>query len=83
MMKYIPHLGLILAPLAGCANTPTPPATLSVPSDHNQVWADEFDQDGLPDPTRWAHDTQRIADGWYNDELQDYSAERPENARVS
>jgi beta-glucanase (GH16 family) len=46
------------------------------------VWADEFDSDGLPDPDRWAYDTDRNALGWYNNELQYYAAGRPENARV-
>jgi len=46
------------------------------------VWNDEFNIDGLPDPARWAYDTSRNREGWYNRELQYYSARRPENARV-
>jgi beta-glucanase (GH16 family) len=46
------------------------------------VWNDEFNVDGLPDPARWAYDTSRNREGWYNRELQYYSAARPENARV-
>ena len=46
------------------------------------VWNDEFNTDGLPDPARWTYDTERNAEGWYNRELQYYSAGRPENARV-
>ena len=46
------------------------------------VWADEFERPGAPDPSRWAPDTSRNKLGWYNNELQYYSAARPENARV-
>ena len=46
------------------------------------VWNDEFNSDGLPDPARWAYDTSRNREGWYNRELQYYSSGRPENARV-
>ena len=34
------------------------------------VWADEFDTDGLPDPSRWAFNTG--GGGWGNGELQYY-----------
>lgn len=46
------------------------------------VWSDEFDRDGLPDPAKWSWDTHANKAGWYNDELQYYAADRPENARV-
>lgn len=67
--------------LAGCTTTISY-ETLTLPEDYALVWADEFDTEGLPDATRWAYDTYRNAEGWYNEELQYYSAERPENARV-
>jgi beta-glucanase (GH16 family) len=46
------------------------------------VWNDEFNVDGPPDPARWVYDVERNREGWYNNELQYYSANRPENARV-
>ena len=46
------------------------------------VWSDEFDKDGAPDPAKWTHDTHANKLGWYNKELQYYSADRLENARV-
>jgi beta-glucanase (GH16 family) len=46
------------------------------------VWSDEFESDGLPDPAKWAYDTERNALGWYNGELQYYAARRLENTRV-
>ncbi|HSF88357.1 MAG TPA: hypothetical protein VLA46_03005, partial [Saprospiraceae bacterium] len=49
------------------------------------VWADEFNQDGLPDSTRWSYDLgdgcPKIC-GWGNNELQYYTDRRLENARV-
>jgi beta-glucanase (GH16 family) len=44
------------------------------------VWADEFDGDGLPDPSKWSYETG--GHGWGNNELQFYTGSRPENARV-
>ena len=82
MTKIGPCFALLALTLSGCTTQAQMPATLSVPDGYTLVWSDEFDQDGLPDPTRWAYDTHRNADGWYNDELQYYSAARPENARV-
>lgn len=58
-------------------------APMGVPPGHVLAWADEFDIDGLPDPDRWDHDTERNLLGWYNNELQYYARDRPENARVS
>ena len=31
---------------------------------------------------KWSYDTHRNKDGWYNKELQYYSAGRPENVRL-
>jgi beta-glucanase (GH16 family) len=43
------------------------------------IWADEFEQDGSPDPTKWSFN---IGDhGWGNNELQ-YYTEDLKNARV-
>jgi beta-glucanase (GH16 family) len=60
---------------------------ISPPPGMRLVWADEFDQPGLPDPLRWGY---HVGDGcnlpmgcgWGNQELQYYTAARPENARV-
>jgi len=53
-----------------------------LPANYHLVWSDEFDTDGLPDPTKWDYDTDRNAVGWYNNEAQYYARDRPENARV-
>jgi len=57
----------------------TPVAT-SYGFDEKPVWADEFDYTGLPDPKRWGYDVG--GGGWGNNELQYYTKDRPENARV-
>ncbi len=42
------------------------------------VWSDEFERPGLPDPAKWGYETGLVR----NNELQYYTASRPENARV-
>lgn len=44
------------------------------------VWSDEFKEDGLPDSSKWNYDTG--GHGWGNQELQFYTHQRKENARV-
>ncbi len=44
------------------------------------VWSDEFNYSGLPDPSKWGYDTGN--GGFGNNELQNYTANRLENARV-
>lgn len=44
------------------------------------LWSDEFDQNGLPDSNKWSYD---VGDhGWGNNELQYYTKENLQNARV-
>ena len=43
------------------------------------VWQDEFNGTGLPDANKWDYDTGNS--GWGNNELQNYTANRTENAR--
>lgn len=44
------------------------------------VWQDEFDYEGLPNPTKWDYDVG--GHGWGNNELQYYADGRLENSRV-
>lgn len=44
------------------------------------VWSDEFNYTGHPDPTKWVYDVGNS--GWGNNELQNYTSNRLENARV-
>lgn len=82
-MKYIIQssilsLGLLLS---GCeSNEKQTVATLT-----NLVWADEFDNNGSPDSTKWnlvtGDGTEQGIPGWGNNELQTYT-DRPENVTV-
>src|SRR5690242_17041671 len=45
------------------------------------MWSDEFDGANL-DPVKWSFDTSRNKVGWFNGELQYYSADRRENLRL-
>jgi beta-glucanase (GH16 family) len=54
-----------------------------VPAGHVLVWSDEFNSDGLPDPSHWDYDTGRNSVGWFNNERQYYARARAENAVVS
>jgi beta-glucanase (GH16 family) len=45
------------------------------------AWSDEFNGKAL-DRSKWSFDTSRNKQGWYNGELQYYSANRPENLRI-
>lgn len=60
---------------AGTAATTSPETELA---GWELVWSDEFDRDGLPDPSRWRYEEGLVR----NDEAQYYTRERPENARV-
>ncbi|PRY88955.1 glycoside hydrolase family 16 protein [Mongoliibacter ruber] len=52
----------------------------SLTVDDNLIWAEEFDYEGLPDLENWTYD---VGDhGWGNNELQYYTENKPENARV-
>jgi len=56
-------------------------ALISVPawaSDWKLVWADEFNEPGLPNPAKWDYETGFIR----NNEQQYYTRQRKENARV-
>ncbi|MFP5392456.1 MAG: family 16 glycosylhydrolase [Gammaproteobacteria bacterium] len=69
------------APLLGA---PSPALSDGVrPPDWKLVWSDEFEGDGLPDPSKWAYDTAHNKAGWHNDERQYYAAGRLENSRVA
>lgn len=48
--------------------------------DWQPVWCDEFDEDGLPDSSRWQYDVG--GNGWGNNELQYYTNADLDNAFV-
>lgn len=72
--------GMVLA--IGSSVAAPAPTSPDVPPGYQLVWADEFDQDGLPDPAKWGFDTTRNSVGWHNRELQYYGAPGSGNAVV-
>ena len=75
--------GFMLAAFSPSAAQITNQSTaLSPPEGYKLVWSDEFDTDGLPNPTKWNYDTYRNKEGWWNEEEQYYSDSRAENARI-
>lgn len=69
---------LFLLPLLLLTALPETPKPVS--ADRKLVWADEFNQNGLPDPAKWTYDVG--GNGFGNNELQYYLGPRTENARV-
>lgn len=47
-----------------------------------QIWADEFNTPGAPDPSKWVYDTGTGDNGWGNSELE-YYTNRSDNVIVS
>ncbi len=82
MTKSLATSTVLTMALALTGTATTAYAEPIVPSDHELVWADEFDTDGLPDTGKWAYDIDRNKEGWFNNERQYYSDRRRENARV-
>jgi beta-glucanase (GH16 family) len=62
---------------------PAAPTPANLPAGYTMVWSDLFESDGLPDPSKWAYDTDRNPFGWWNNELQYYSAGRALNSVVT
>ena len=81
---YTPHsFALLLVLLLTASLACHRPSAM--PEEHGRgalklVWSDEFDYIGLPDSAKWGYDVG--ATGWGNQELQNYTSHRPENARV-
>ena len=70
--------------LAACANAPTSLVVepkSHIPAGYTLAWADEFEGDAL-DTTKWRYDDHANARGWYNNELQYYSAVPDDAVRV-
>jgi len=61
-------------------NTPTTPVVTDTAK--KLVWSDEFNQNGLPDTTKWAYNIGTGSNGWGNNESEYYTKDSA-NARVS
>lgn len=74
---------LFAAALHFCCNKTSPSSPQANSEDlpgWKLVWSDEFETDGLPNPSKWNYDVG--GHGWGNQELQHYTGHRAENARV-
>jgi beta-glucanase (GH16 family) len=70
-LQAVKILALLWLIIASTAQFPT--------GEWKLVWLDEFDRPGLPDPTRWTYEQGFVR----NNELQLYTRNRSENARVA
>jgi len=64
---------------AGCHQSDPLPMATSDPQKWQLIWHDEFDGEGIPDPTKWTYAVG--GHGWGNKEQQFYTEARVENAR--
>src|SRR3954469_15107980 len=81
MSARLPRLcfaGLVLGAFLSSRAAELPAA----PAGWQLAWHDEFDRDGAPDAAKWNYDAGTGHNGWGNHELQFYTKDRRENARV-
>ncbi|PQA92913.1 glycoside hydrolase [Chryseobacterium shigense] len=65
--------GLFAVSVVSCVSNQTDPQ-------RKLIWSDEFNGKGLPDSLKWNYDVG--GDGYGNNEVQFYTKNRPENARM-
>lgn len=83
-MLYVSAPLFLLLAVESASLAPTPYSyrgPLAAPSPAEPVWREEFSGSRL-DQGKWSFDTSRNKEGWYNGELQYYSADRPRNLRI-
>lgn len=78
MNPFSPTTVALLFALAALTETSADAPKTTAGGRWQLVWADEFDQAGRPDPNRWTNEVGFVR----NREVQYYTANRPENARV-
>lgn len=90
ILTYFMKKALLLVPLfINCAPTENNKPNIPEPQPAEYTfsktpsWADEFNYEGLPDPSKWSYDTGSPYNGWGNNELQYYTDARKENVTVS
>lgn len=71
---------IVMATAGAMAADDAPPtsASTTLPPGWKLVWSDEFNYEGLPDPKKWGYEEGFVR----NQELQYYTRDRKENARV-
>jgi len=84
--KALLSLASLLVFFSSCTDQPIAESNIDG-EEYKLVWSDEFNYEGLPDPSKWGYDVGDACDlpcgcGWGNQELQYYTKDRLENARV-
>jgi len=87
MLNRFVFLMMISFTLGVSCGTPPNQSGASSGEEAELIWSDEFDYEGLPDPSKWAYDVGDTCDrpfgcGWGNNEKQYYTEEDLDNARV-
>ncbi len=90
IISYFMRKAILLLPLlVTCApsenNKPNipEPQPVEYAFSNTPSWSDEFNYEGLPDPSKWSYDVGSPHNGWGNNELQYYTEARKENVHVS
>src|SRR4051812_46285938 len=78
--RLLQHVTLVVLVLLPANAQVTSKTAESRAGEWQLVWSDEFDYTGPPDPAKWGYDVG--GNGWGNKELQFYTKDRKENARV-
>lgn len=73
-------LAFVLLLACKSADVTSPMSVTTTPPTRKLVWSDEFDKAGSPDSTKWSYEVG--GNGWGNNELQFYTRQRAENARI-
>lgn len=82
-MKTVLHILAIIfigMLMTNCDSNPKVPT--AVEGEWEMVWQDDFNEQGLPDSTKWDYDTEGNAAGWGNNEAQNYTKRNKNNAWV-
>lgn len=80
MIRPLLIFSLLAGLFSGCQKSDPVPSASASPEKWQLVWHDEFDGEGIPDPTKWTYAVG--GHGWGNKEKQFYTEAREENAGI-
>lgn len=82
-MKKLFFAPVLLLGIVFCSNKNSDYKNVKTPTGSwKLVWDEEFNDEGLPDSTKWSYDTQGNSTGWGNNESQYYTEADSSNAWV-
>ena len=76
MIRPLLIFSLLAGLFSGCQKSDPVPSASASPEKWQLVWHDEFDGEGIPDPTKWTYAVG--GHGWGNKEKQFYTEAREE-----